>query len=398
MISMHKCVPVVLLVLLAGCATEGAQTPSPAIPASALPTAGPNTWARTFAGPDYGAWFDIAITPDEGILAVGSTNHLHMPPYSGDALYMKLTLGGEVLWGRTWGGDGYEQARSVAFAEDGGFYVFGETDSHGAGDRDFFLLKLSPDGGEEWFRTYGRERREWPYGMLRLANQDLLIFGFSEAPAGGARNQYAVRVRPDGEVVWEYLGQGAGEQIVHGALEGSDGTLVLAVSMDEDGALVKLDANGNLLWTRRYELEGWQFASLLAPADEDGFLLAGFSMSSSPQQADTWLARCGPDGELEWQTSFGDPAFDDYATSLIRLKDGTYLMGAIANGVLLSRVDEDGALLWRQSLLGQTVYGVMALKELEPGGFLVAGLSELVSGRSYDAILLRTDENGRITD
>ncbi|MBM3121242.1 MAG: hypothetical protein FJZ97_03535 [Chloroflexi bacterium] len=396
--SMRKCTPAVLLVLLAGCTNEGAQTPSPAIPASALPTAGPNTWARTFAGPDYGAWFDIAITPDSGILAVGSTNHLHMPPYSGDALYMKLTLGGEVLWERTWGGKGYEQARSVASAEDGGFYVFGETDSHGAGDRDFLLLKLSPDGGEEWFRTYGRERREWPYGMLRLANQDLLIFGFSEAPAGGARNQYAVRVRPDGEVVWEYLGQAAGEQIVHQALELDDGSLVLAVSIDEDGALVKLDADGGVVWERRYELEGWQFGSQIAEVGGGGYLLAGFSMSSSPQQVDTWLARCSPDGELEWQTSFGDPAFDDYAASLIRLRDGSYLIGAIANGVLLSHVDEDGDVLWRQSLGGETVYGIMALTEMEDGGFLLAGLSELAPGRSYDAILLRTDELGRITE
>lgn len=41
--------------------------------------------------------------------------------------------------------------------------------------------------------------------------------------------------------------------------------------------------------------------------------------------------------------------------------------------------------------------GLMAPKELEPGGLLVAGLSQLVNRRSYDAILLRTDEAGRIT-
>jgi hypothetical protein len=80
---------------------------------------------------------------------------------------------------------------------------------------------------------------------------------------------------------------------------------------------------------------------------------------------------------------------------LIRLSDGTYLIGAIANGVLLSRVDEDGNVLWRRSLLKQqTVYGAMALIELEDGGYLVAGLIQLVNGRSYDAIILRTDSEG----
>jgi hypothetical protein len=81
---------------------------------------------------------------------------------------------------------------------------------------------------------------------------------------------------------------------------------------------------------------------------------------------------------------------------MIKLSDGTYLIGAIANGVLLSNIDEDGNVLWRQSLVGESVYGGMALIELEDGGYLVAGLIQISNGRSYDAILLRTDAKGRI--
>jgi hypothetical protein len=389
----------VFFVLLAGCVSEGVQdlsTPSqPSIVATDIPT----TWIKTFEGSNYGAFFGLALTPDANILAVGTTNHRHVPPYSGDALFMKLTLEGDVLWEQTWGGDGYEQAISVDSAEDGGFYVFGETDSYGVGDRDFFLLKLSDNGTEDWFHTFGRERREWPYGMLRLSNGDLLLYGFTEEPVGGERNQFAIRVGPDGEVLWEYIDESIGEELVLDALETAEGDLVLAVAVEEDGKLVGLDANGNIQWMNRYELAGWQFASQIAQADNGGFLLAGFSMSNgSSRQADTWLARSNSTGELEWETSFGDSAFDDYANSMIRLNDGTYLIGAIANGMLLSRVDEAGNVLWRQSLVGQTVYGAMALMQLEEGGYLVAGLIQLVNGRSYDAILLRTDAEGRVAE
>ncbi|MFX1412177.1 MAG: PQQ-binding-like beta-propeller repeat protein, partial [Promethearchaeota archaeon] len=186
-------------------------------------------------------------------------------------------------------------------ADDGGYYVFGETDSYGAGDRDFFLLKITADGAEDWFKTYGRGRREWPYGMLRLSNGDLLIHGFTTSLAGSGRDQYAVRVRPNGEVIWEYTVEIPGEELVLDALETAEGDLVLAVNVEEDGELVKLDADGNVLWTKRYELGGWQYASQIAPADDGGFFLAGFSMSG--RQADTWLARCTATGELEWETS-----------------------------------------------------------------------------------------------
>ena len=83
-----------------------------------------NTWVKTFEGPDNGAFFEIALTQDGNILAVGAANHLHMLPQSGDALFMKLTLTGEVLWERTWGGGGYEQVHAVVPAEDGGYVVF----------------------------------------------------------------------------------------------------------------------------------------------------------------------------------------------------------------------------------------------------------------------------------
>ena len=355
------------------------------------------TWIRTFEGADYGALFDIALTEDGNVLAVGATNHLHMPPYSGDALLMKFTLGGDLLWERTWGGDGYEQAWAIAQADVGGAYIFGETDSYGAGNRDFFLLKILQDGSEDWFKTYGGAGREWPYGMLRLSNGELLIYGFTEPGAGGDRDQYALRLRPDGEVIWTYTVANPGEELVLDALETADGDLVLAVAVEEDGKLVKLDADGNVLWTNRYELAGWQYASQIAETDDGGFLLAGFSMGSGARrQADTWLARCTPTGELEWETTFGDEAHDDYATSLIRLKDGTYLIGGIGNGMLLSCVDQEGNVLWRRSMVGQTVYGATGLIELEDGGYLVSGFVQITNGRSYDAILLRTDAEGHL--
>jgi outer membrane protein assembly factor BamB len=234
--------------------------------------------------------------------------------------------------------------------------------------------------------------------MLRLSNGDLLIYGFTDPLTGSGRDPYALRLGPEGEVIWEYIGEGPEEEFILSALETTAGDLVLVVGVEEDGKLVKLDAKGSLQWSQRYELAGWQFASQVAQLDDGGFLLAGFSMRSSPQQADTWLARCTPTGELTWETSFGDPAYDDYANSLLRLQDGTYLIGAIANGVLLSRVDADGNVLWRRSLLGSTVHGASALLELERGGYLVAGLIQLVNGRSYDAILLRTDAEGQVEE
>jgi outer membrane protein assembly factor BamB len=354
-----------------------------------------DTWVRTFEGADYGAFFAITLTDDEHAVAVGTTNHLHVPPYSGDVLLMKLTLDGNVAWERAWGGNGYEQARSIARVADGGFLVFGETDSLGAGDRDFFLLKIAADGSEEWVEVYGGPRREWPYGMLPLAGGDFLLYGFTTAESE-ARRQYAVRVTSGGALVWEYVAGDADEELILDALQTASGEIVLCLSIDEDGGLVKLNEDGEVQWTHRYELAGWQFPCEIAPAN-DGFLLAGFSMSETPsRQADTWLVRCSASGQLQWETAFGDPTRDDYAQELLRLDDGTYLIGGLGNGMPLSCVDQDGNVLWSRVLAGPRVHAVEGLAALDDGGFLVAGFVQIANGRSYDPIVLRTDADGQV--
>jgi len=233
--------------------------------------------------------------------------------------------------------------------------------------------------------------------MLQLSNGDLLIYGFTESMINKERNQFALRVDSNGNIIWEYSIESPEEELVLNAIELQDGSLIFAVNIAEDGKLVRLDAAGNLQWEKRYELPGWQFASQVSQTKDGGYLLVGFSMSTNGR-ADTWLARCNSTGELDRETSFGNPAFDDYANSMIQLKDGTYLIGGLGNGMLLTRIDETGNILWERSLVGTAVYGARGLIQLEDEGFLVAGFIQISNGRSYDAIILRTDAEGRVEE
>ncbi len=349
-------------------------------------------WAKSFTGPDYGAFFDLIQLANGNLITVGATNHLHFPPFSGDVLIMQLSPEGETIWEETWGGDGYEQAWAVTPAADGGYLIFGETDSYGAGDRDFFLLKTDPTGSEEWFRTYGGPLREWPFGMRQLSNGDLLMFGLTEADE--SRQQYAVRTRQDGEILWEYIGQRsrADEEIVLDAIDRGDDGILLIVNADEDAKLVSLDQGGDLLWEKRFEIPGWQYFSKAVLVEGGDLLLAGFWMDDGPpRQADTWLARCTADGEILWEEVFGDPNDNDYAQSLIRLSDDTFLIGGLGIGMPLTQVDKNGNILWQYAPMGSGTYNAGGLLETKKG-ILAAGFIMLVNGRSYDAILVEIDK------
>jgi len=132
--------------------------------------------------------------------------------------------------------------------------------------------------------------------MLLLSNGELLIYGFTESTAGG-RDVYAVRVSQEGAVTWEYTVESPGEELVMDALETPEGG---SRSRGEHRRGWRIDETRS----RRQPTVGaavmnslaGSMPSQVAQTGDGGFLLSGFSMNSSPRQADTWLARWQSDG------------------------------------------------------------------------------------------------------
>jgi hypothetical protein len=59
---------------------------------------------------------------------------------------VKLDSSGNVLWTKTIGGSDLDEARSIIQSSDGGYVVAGRTRSFGAGDYDFYVVKMDANG------------------------------------------------------------------------------------------------------------------------------------------------------------------------------------------------------------------------------------------------------------
>jgi len=60
-----------------------------------------------------------------------------------------------VMWSHTYGGAENDYANSVVQTSDGGYAIAGSTQSFGAGNTDFWLVKTDGAGNMKWSRTYG---------------------------------------------------------------------------------------------------------------------------------------------------------------------------------------------------------------------------------------------------
>ncbi|MCS7201154.1 MAG: hypothetical protein NZ822_03350, partial [Patescibacteria group bacterium] len=101
-------------------------------------------WAKTYGRSDDDYAYSISPTSDGGYIVAGQTT-IDGPGEDYDFLILKLDSNGNLVWGRTYGGNRLDYAYSISPTSDGGYVVAGYTISFGSGV-DFLVLKLDSNG------------------------------------------------------------------------------------------------------------------------------------------------------------------------------------------------------------------------------------------------------------
>ena len=165
------------------------------------------------------------------------------------------------MWSQTYGGVGYESARSVVVTADGGYAIAGIRDYGGTEDNrlvDWWLVKTDEFGNEEWNRTYGG-----PYWDGANSLVETLDGGF--------------------------------------ALAGYTGNFSFG---NVDFWLVKTDEFGNMEWNRTYGESDLNVAYSLVVTSDGGYAMAGETRSLGSTSADFWLVKTDETGFIPEHSSF----------------------------------------------------------------------------------------------
>lgn len=150
-------------------------------------------------------------------------------------------------------------------------------------DGDLTLTRASNWTNPIWRKRYDSVANFTIPMVAEAPDGDLLTMGVFDA--GDEYEFYAMRTDADGEVIWRrgyasYPVQGWGwDKHVKAVRALPDGGLVAAVGQpmppagDFDGALLRLDADGNLLWLRPFGEDGHEFAVDVELTPDGGFLV-----------------------------------------------------------------------------------------------------------------------------
>ncbi|MBL0358983.1 MAG: T9SS type A sorting domain-containing protein [Chitinophagaceae bacterium] len=121
-------------------------------------------WQKTFGSLQNEIPYDMEILPDESIVIAGAAEPGSLFPdahlYT-NAFLMKLDNTGNIIWKKTFGGNGDDMIRNFIPAGDGGFACVGTTNSVDGdipasfGGTDVFVSKHGADGSLQWIKMYG---------------------------------------------------------------------------------------------------------------------------------------------------------------------------------------------------------------------------------------------------
>ncbi|NND89082.1 MAG: hypothetical protein HKM28_07545 [Flavobacteriaceae bacterium] len=398
-------------------------------------------WLHTFGGSDIDEAVDVVVTLD-GAFMILATTHSSDGDISGrvgnDADYWLLKLNdiGELLWERSYGGSEDDRATSINATSDGGFVISGYSRSNDGdvtsneGFYDYWIVKIDAGGTIIWEQNFGFSGNDQAFKVFETQDGGFFATGFLDVSASaGAGNDFqtsspsaskatlhgvgefwAVRMDAEGNKLWRRYFGGTDNDRSYDALQTQDGGFLLVGASESDDFdiidskgsydlwVVRLEPNGDLLWTRSF---GGSQIDIGFAVIEDGngdYLIVGDSRSadqdiSNPKgNADAWVVKFDDQGNKIWERSYGGPEFDS-ARDIIRLNNGDLALtgnSRSASGDLSNNngqndawifvVTNDGTLRKQVSVGGSSLDLATALAETDQQEIIIVGNTESNDG------------------
>jgi hypothetical protein len=94
---------------------------------------------------------------------------------------------------------------------------------------------------------------------------------------------------------------------------------------------VKLDTNGNIIWQKTFGGTGDDIANNIQPTRDGKCVVAGSTFSNDGDitnnhgDSDYWVIKLDANGNMIWQKTLGGSA-EDIAGSIFQAKDGSYII------------------------------------------------------------------------
>ncbi len=338
-------------------------------------------WQRNYGGSKHDLPNNFIILSDGSIVMLASSesndgditgHHPSINP-TNDVVVLKTAAGGNVLWQRSYGGDGSDFGGNIIQTADGGFILVGSTQSnngdvsghHGVnGGPDVWVVKLDGAGNIMWQKCYGGSKADRG-SDITATNGGYIITAETNSSDGDVSGLH-------GGGLWHDLW------------------------------VFKIDLTGNILWQRCYGGSKAESNGKIIQTSDGAFVIASSTASSDGDVStapaagrDAWILKISPSGAIIWDKCFGGNDTGDGIYDIIENGDGSLFMTGFTASTNLPgsfprfflspgwpaydgwalKVSAGGNLLWQKAFGGSHTDGIYDAVKTPDGGYLLCGFT-----------------------
>ncbi|HWQ96088.1 MAG TPA: hypothetical protein VN368_01825 [Candidatus Methylomirabilis sp.] len=303
---------------------------------------GNTIWTRTF-GENYDSYAaSVRQTRDGGYVLAGYIS-TEIGEYN--IWLMRTDENGNLIWNRSFGGNGEDKAVSVIQTDDGGYMLTGymtykrndPEKGYEYGDLDIWLIKTDENGLHEWNRSFGGRQNEMPDSLEQTFDGGFIISAWTESYGNSHVNGWLIKIDGKGIEQWNRTLDGDYLTIVRPTGDGGYITAgysyidfsilhIIDVFSMSKALLIKTNGEGNVQWKKTFY--GYMALSACQTSD-NGYIISGksypfFFMGEKKDDERAWVIKTDADGNILWSMSPGENNY--IASSIHQTKDRGYVI------------------------------------------------------------------------
>lgn len=278
----------------------------------------------------------------------------------------------------------------------------------------FFLLLITifciqlTNAQPQWQRTIGGTNHDQSNCIIMTNDGGFAAAGYTYSFAAGYEDMYIVKCTVSGSILWTKTIGGVNSDAARSIIQTSDGGYAIAgdtydySSTTADWLIIRLDAAGNIQWTRTINRAAYDYACSIVQTNDGGFAISGVSATGGVFSGDMYVVKLSSAGNHLWSKTYGG-THDEVAYTIIKTSDGGLAFAGYSNSFgsynvfNFIKTDSLGNIQWNR-LIGASGTGshIYSIKQTTDGGYVLAGEHTPTGTGNYDMYIVKLNSSGTI--
>ena len=335
----------------------------------------------------------------------------------------------DFMFMAAFGGENNDNLNKVIETSEGDFIAVGQTISNSgdipdndAGESRLWVIKFDDEGIVKWSKVFGHGNgisitKRSTGGYIILAHAILDQATISDAMAD--IDSWLLCIDEEGNVLWEKLIGGSRMDDLRSIKQLSDGNFILSGSTTSDDHdvsvndgtqhawVVKIDANGQIIWEKTHDEFGMSAFAEVRQISGGRFAFCGWHLfGTAPSRTEGWYGILDGDGNITRSEKIFEPSslntiFEANNGDIIVAGSDNFL-GYYYREAAVIRLDPSGNLKWSKTYGGTGDDVVHSAIETSDQRLILAGFTNsndrIFSGNNFEtaAMLIEVDNEGTL--